>query len=474
MSFEFSNGKLSIADSPFQNANIMFNCGTFQLHSEGLDWTENESVYSTDINGLECRVDVSNETLNFAVENHANETCRLDSVVIGFDPLKMEIPLNSEEWMEYVNAFSFERKSGVKRVGLRTLRMEANPASSLLYLLARRDGSESILISTLPPHRGDYVSFKAFHDAPHCEGGFGLSIVIDVRADIAPGHSFETTHVSVDQGECPLALLEKLGEKWRSAENRPLKTKVTGWNSWDYFSGAVRSKDIFANLDACESRLDGKPNYFVIDEGYEPRWGVWDANWKFPEGLDGYCDKIKKAGKTPGVWTAPLLVNTYTDIFLNHPEWFARTADGGIATQSYSYGPMAFLDVTTSGGAEFLRETFSKLRSYGFEYFKVDFTQEILKADSFHDKSIPRGGILRKAFTIIRESIGDDSYLLACGAPYESVTGLVDACRTTGDIHNFWGHVLANAEAMACKWWMQGSLWNNDPDFLIVRAKETC
>ncbi|NOY74381.1 MAG: hypothetical protein GXP32_01135, partial [Kiritimatiellaeota bacterium] len=45
----------------------------------------------------------------------------------------------------------------------------------MLYLISKRNEAESILLSTIPPHKGDYISFKASHDASHCEGTFGLA-----------------------------------------------------------------------------------------------------------------------------------------------------------------------------------------------------------------------------------------------------------------------------------------------------------
>ena len=81
--------------------------------------------------------------------------------------------------------------------------------------------------------------------------------------------------------------------------------------------------------------------------------------------------------------------------------------------------------------------------------------------------------MIRRGFEIIREAIGDDAYLLSCGAPFESVTGLVDCVRTTADIHTLWGHILANGGVMASRWWMSGKLFNVDPDFLVVRTPET-
>jgi hypothetical protein len=86
---------------------------------------------------------------------------------------------------------------------------------------------------------------------------------------------------------------------------------------------------------------------------------------------------------------------------------------------------------------------------------------------------VARAELVRRAFQVIRDAIGDSAYLLGCGAPYESVVGLVDAVRSTGDIHIYWGHVLRNAASVAGRWWMHGNLWNCDPDFLVVRGPDT-
>ena len=96
-----------------------------------------------------------------------------------------------------------------------------------------------------------------------------------------------------------------------------------------------------------------------------------------------------------------------------------------------------------------------------------------MNADRFSDRRVGRNGLIRRAFTAIREAIGEAAYLLSCGSPYESVVGLVDSVRTTADIHIYWGHVLRNAGSLAVKWWMQGNLWNCDPDFLVVRGPDT-
>jgi alpha-galactosidase len=103
----------------------------------------------------------------------------------------------------------------------------------------------------------------------------------------------------------------------------------------------------------------------------------------------------------------------------------------------------------------------------------VDFTNSILEAETLYDRSMGKAGILRLLYRIIREAIGDESYFLGCCVPYESAFDLVDAVRTTADIQIRWSCVLINMTSASARWWMHRKLWNNDPDFLVVRGPET-
>ncbi|MCA1809803.1 MAG: alpha-galactosidase, partial [Lentisphaerae bacterium] len=274
-------------------------------------------------------------------------------------------------------------------------------------------------------------------------------------------------------GHDVLALLEEHGELFLQA--RPLKPKPVcrGWNSWDYFTGSVSADDMYSNMRAARRLFGNRLKYLVIDAGWEPRWGDWVPNWKFPSGLRVFCRKTRAAGMIPGIWTAPALVNRYTRLYRDHPEWFARDAAHQVASETLSYGPMSYLDITHPEARQWVFDTYRRLRREGFEYFKVDFTQRILKAKFFHDPTVGRGQLIRLIFSTIRQAIGDDAYLLSCGAPFQSVTGLVDAARVSDDIHNYWSHVLANTCDISSCWWLHRRAWNNDPDFAIARTRTT-
>jgi hypothetical protein len=474
LSFDIKKGAVVFEKTPFDCGEMDFNFNEFTIKSSELAWKKSKNSFAAKTEFCEFLVNLQKESFSVAVKNISKKKLFLKDISIFFCPAGQKKTLAAQEWMEYINSFSFEEKSGVKIVGLANRCMDSNPSSSFAYLISKRSDMSSYMFAVLPPHKGDYIRFKACHDSPHFEGNFGLSISSEQERELAPKAKIETSSVLVKAGDDPFGLFDELADIWKKKIKKPLKDVKFGWNSWDYFAGAVDAEDIYKNQKASKKLFGKKINYFVIDEGYEPRWGIWEANWKFPKGLKDYCKKIKAGGGVPGIWTSALLVNTYTTMYRENPHWFAKDADGGISTKLFSYGPMAYLDPTHPEVEKFLFETFSRLRKEGFEYFKVDFTQQVLNAKLFHDRKVPRGNIIRKAFEIIRRAIGDDAYLLACGAPYESVTDVVDASRSTGDIHNFWGHVLRNASSMSTKWWMHRTLWNNDPDFLIVRNPETC
>ncbi len=474
MKFNLEKGTLSIKNTPFENGKIEFIFTQFRCCSNELQWIETKNnMFTASQYDCEFSISINDNSVSAGIKNRGSQPIFLHDVYIRFAPSEISDTLKSDEWMEFINSFNFGVSSGVKKVGLSNSHLPSNPDSSMVYILYNRVSKKAYMLSACLPFSGDYTSFKALHDSLHLEGDFGVEIKSTQERLLQPGNKVSTTAVQCMTENNPQELLQILGRQYHAKIERPLKEVKIGWNSWDYFAGAITSQNIYDNQRKAQESLPDSVRYFVIDEGYEPRWGVWEANWKFPEGLDNFCKKIKSAGGVPGIWTSPLLVNTYTDIYLNHPEWFAHDKSGNIATKAYSYGPMAFLDTTRKDVQDFIYNTFAALKQAGFKYFKVDFTQEILHAETFFDKTIPRGALIRIAFDTIRKAIGDDAYLLACGAPYQSVIGIADACRTTGDIHNFWGHVLQAATQISTKWWMNRNLWNNDPDFLIVRSSET-
>jgi hypothetical protein len=420
-------------------------------------------------------VEGPNGALSMEVANTCQTSLQLRTVTLGrFCPAAFSPSLQTWRSKELIHGSSFETlATGVKGVGRKGFGLDFVSPSGLLTVYQQEDGP-ALLLGALPPLGSAFSEFTTLHSDPHLEGSFGFEIRHRFDCQVPAGDAVVTSPVIAFAGQDGTALMQRYGELWAQLQPRvSARPPCVGWNSWDYYSGAVTREAMDDNLAAGIELFGDALQVFCIDEGWEQQWGSWDANGKFPQGLADFASHVKANGRVPGIWTAPLMVNTYNPLFLAHPDWFASRADGQLRTDSYSYGPMAYLDPTQPEVLDHLRRVFGRLRDAGFEYFKVDFTQCILKADRFADQAVGRADLIRRAFDAIREAIGSDAYLLACGAPYESVTGLVDGVRTTGDIHIYWGHVLRNAQSLSARWWMIGNLWNGDPDFLVVRGPET-
>jgi hypothetical protein len=416
-----------------------------------------------------------NGTLSLEVANASSGPLQLRTVHFGrFSPTAFSPALEAWQYRELIHGASFDSlPTGVKIVGRKGFGLDFVVPGGMLTVYQHEDG-QALLVGVLPPIGAAFSEFVTLHSDPHLEGSFGFEIRHRFDCQVPAGEAVRTSPCIALTGDGGTQLMERYGDLWAALQpRRSGRPPCVGWNSWDYYSGAVTREVMDENLAAGIELFGDALQTFVIDEGWEQQWGSWDANAKFPQGLADFCSHVKAAGRVPGIWTAPLLVNTYNPLFLDRPGWFAARSDGQLCTDGYSYGPMAYLDPTQCEVLDHLRSIFRRLRAVGFEYFKVDFTQCILRAQRFADARVGRADLVRRAFTAIREAIGDDAYLLACGAPFESVTGLVDGVRTTGDIHIYWSHVLRNAQSLAARWWMTGKLWNGDPDFLVVRGPDT-
>jgi hypothetical protein len=471
--FDSRSGLISLPAAKFDNGVIRFVLDSADVRSDQFRWRRRGDYYVASSPPCEFIVHLHKGVLAVGIRNTGRIAVTLREIVIAFDPQRLSSPPASEDYREFIHSSSTMDACGVKKIGAATATLPHNPESSMVYLWQQRRTSQAQMLSTLPPHAGDYVCFKALHDRPHLEGHFGIQIRIEVAAQVKPGKTFLSSRLQHRSGQDPVALLQALGRQWKLTPTHRPKPAIQGWNSWDYHVAAIDAASVQTNARILPHFMPGEPRYVVVDDGWQCQWGRWVANDKFSAGLKDICAQVRSTGARPGIWTAPLLAHTFTRLFCDHPEWFARDRDGQIVTDNFADGRMAFVDPTHPEAAQWLEEQFVRLRREGFEYFKVDFTFDVLKCRRFHDPTVPRGAVIRRLFEIVRRAIGPEAYLLACGATYESVTGLADACRVSRDIRTQWSHLVFNAGQIAARWWMQPHLYNVDPDFLLVRCAET-
>ncbi len=266
-----------------------------------------------------------------------------------------------------------------------------------------------------------------------------------------------------------------------------------GWCSWYHYFHAITEDALRANLKSLEAmRTEFPLDVIQLDDGFQPALGDWDTtNDKFPAGLKKIAGEIRAAGFHAGIWTAPFLAARDSRLMTEHPDWFIMHADSGepvraghnpnwtASNDKYAYA----LDPSNPAFRAHLRHLFAKLtRDFGYSYLKLDFLYAAAAPGRRHDPGLTRGETLRHGLEAIREGAGDDAFILGCGCPLGQAIGVVDGMRIGPDVSPFWGSTASGAgdpstvyalDAIIARSFMHRRLWLNDPDCLMLRARET-
>jgi len=125
---------------------------------------------------------------------------------------------------------------------------------------------------------------------------------------------------------------------------------------------------------------------------------------------------------------------------------------------------------------------------WGFPYIKLDFLYAAALKGSYNDPTNTRAQVLRKGMQALRQTVGEDTFLLGCGGPLGSMIGLVQAMRIGADVSSTWTPSYFGISApfkhephMPCvrnaiqntltRASMHRQWWINDPDCLLVNPQ---
>jgi hypothetical protein len=256
----------------------------------------------------------------------------------------------------------------------------------------------------------------------------------------------------------------------------------SGWCTWYYYYQQVNETEVKRNAQwIAENLKDYGAQYVQIDDGWQGTGRVYTRDWtnlsdKFPGGMDELAAYIKSLGLTPGLWIAPhgqsneAVVKKSPGIFLLKP-------DGTSASETWE--GRYLVDPSTPESQEYLKDLFTKLAGWGYEYFKID-GQPVVVGEYKTKQSFMKnpGGdpvaLYRGTVESIRAAIGRGRYLLGCwGMPVEGV-GLMNGSRTGGDVVLDWagGFMLALRTTMR-NYYLHNVAWYTDPDVMLVRSPLT-
>jgi len=288
----------------------------------------------------------------------------------------------------------------------------------------------------------------------------------------------------------------RMAARWADAAGRWMNARVNapfqrGWCSWYHYFHAITEDALRANLKSLEAMRSEFPlDVIQLDDGFQSALGDWDTtNSKFPGGLKKIAGEIRAAGFKAGIWTAPFLAARDSHLMIDHPDWFIMHAETGqpvraghnpnwtTSDDKFAYA----LDASNPAFRAHLRHLFTKLtRDFGYSYLKLDFLYAAAAPGRRHDPNLTRGETLRHGLEAIRA--GDDAFILGCGCPLGQAIGVVDGMRIGPDVSPFWGSTASGAgdpstvyalDAIIARSFMHRRLWLNDPDCLMLRARET-
>ncbi len=253
-----------------------------------------------------------------------------------------------------------------------------------------------------------------------------------------------------------------------------------GWCSWYFYYQEIGEDEVKRNTDWIAQNLrDYGAVYVQIDDGWQGTghglgenrdWTTIDK--RFPGGMAGLATYIKSRGLKPGIWLAPHGQSNEEVVKKNHGAFMLKP-DG--TSVSNTWEGRFLLDPSTAEAQQYLKDLFSTLSRWGYEYFKID-GQPIVVREYRNQKSSmknPTGDsdeLYRDTLASIRVAIGPDRYLLGCWVvPLEGV-GLMNGSRIGADVLPNWDGFKFALRATMEYYFLHNIAWYTDPDALVVRS----
>jgi hypothetical protein len=217
------------------------------------------------------------------------------------------------------------------------------------------------------------------------------------------------------------------------------------WSSWTSYYADVTEGDIVRNADWLAKNL--KPygfDFVQLDDGYDRDQSgqhAWIEHWdskRFPHGPKWLAQSIKSTGLRAGIWLVP---NAYAGAVKDHPDWYLRDKHGNLILD---YDTPA-LDSSNPEVLTFLKELFTTLDGWGFDYYKFDGEHAVplyvpkVDRTKLSDTSSEPLEVYRKRLAVIRAVLGPDRFVEGCpaGTPLNGI-GYFQSYFNGDDLYNTW------------------------------------
>ena len=454
--------------------------------------------------GVELRVQFTNQSgrpvIRTFILNQRAEPITLDVLIF-----EIETGLPADRAARFFkHGYQSWSASGAVEVGIREHRRDrAHPITQLSHQseairpLEAPEAATSELFTIITSAAADDSVLVGFIDGAH-----ELTTITVTRPDLALARVLlDGVSLEAESGRevAPLTFEsyrspEDLAANWAFLCGDHMRARVAapfqrGWCSWYHYFHDITEDALRANIRALAAMRAQIPLELIqLDDGFQSALGDWDTtNEKFPSGLRRIADEIRDAGFAAGIWTAPFLCARDSQIMREHPEWLLTHDSGEPLRAGYNKrwttDPEGFAYALDPGNPAFrahLERLFARMvKEFGYSYLKLDFLFAGAAQGKRFDSNLTRAEMLRAGLEAIRAGAGNEAFILGCGCPLGPAVGIMDGMRIGPDVAPYWGssaedpstvHAL---DAIIARSYMHRRLWLNDPDCLMIRARET-
>jgi len=351
--------------------------------------------------------------------------------------------------------------------------LTADRLLTVFHLKEQGTGADAKIVSYEAASTGttEIMKEESLRDSPPAEQ-VSLSLPVD------PGASLSSERLMFDVGSDYHAQLEQYGNAIKLLHHARVDTPTPiGWWSWTAYYFGLSQGTAITNAEWMEQNLKSSGyNYFHIDEGYQYARGEYttlDANL-FPQGMSYLADKVRGAGLTFGVWTAPFEVSERAWVYLNHKDWLLHNSAGqlihiGDVTEHKDL--LYVLDTTNPAAQQYLRQTYSALYNWGVRFIKMDFMDDTAVEGAYYRPNTTALEAQRIGLEIIRKAVGEDVVLDKDGSTMLVPVGLVDAGRISQDTGHTFDASRDAASGIAARYYMNRNFFVADPDAFTVSTQ---
>lgn len=335
-----------------------------------------------------------------------------------------------------------------------------------------------------------FSSFNRFYTYFNFEEGKLETIFSLEDKNVLSGKEYILETLVIDEKRCGIQFFDFYADILKKNLNINIDKPVPcGWSSWSCIYSTVTEQKILTNAKNLKEEFgDSGATLIQMDDGWQKEGGFSCLNdayeIEFPSGIDGLQKKIGQIGLDFGIWMAPGLMQAGTSFFNEYKD-HCNLINGELITSFANVYPMDLSDDFTLEQTKIKFET--AVKKYKCVYFKIDFLINLLMRAGNGETPIfykdDYSVALYKRFTqTVRNTVGNDVFLLACGAPVGESAGIFDGIRVSPDIT--WGGALGknhpgawtilklNAISIILRSPYNGKVFINDPDALVLRYGE--